>query len=163
MIVVPELAVAAAGSGITHAPGNDSVIVGPRLKGRSPGQPSAYGIAVSVLRLPRRARESTPPALPRAGAYRSPLRMPQCPKPARSAGTRSRRALRHQAPQRTAADRSSTGIPASRVTAGHHDACPFPGLHHLRHHRRRCVGRRLPARDRHREPVAAIGSVQAAL
>ena len=114
MIVVSELAVAAAGSGVTHAPGNDSVIVGPRLKGRSAGQPSVYGIAVSVLRPPclstRRARESTPLAPTRAAKYRSPLRTPQRPKLARSTGTRSRRAQRHQAPQRIAADRSSTGV-----------------------------------------------------
>jgi len=56
----------------------------------------------------------------------------------------------------TAADHSGPavrGCPALRVTAGHHDAEPFPGRHHMRQRQRRYVGGRLFAgdRDRHRD------------
>ena len=77
------------------------------------------------------------------------------PKPVRSAGTRSRRALRHQAPhQATGCSRNPAPCgpavrrcPISSVAADHHDAERYPGHHHPRqrqHHRRqrqrRCAG-----------------------
>lgn len=70
MIVVSELAVVPAESGSSHALGNDSVVVRPRLTGLPLGQPFAYGTAVCALR---------PPAwrmLPRASS-RCPALTPQ--------------------------------------------------------------------------------------
>ena len=70
------------------------------------------------------------------------------PKPVRSAGTRSRRALRRQAPhQATGCGRNPAPCgpavrryPIASVAADHHDAERYPGHHHPRQRQRQCAG-----------------------
>lgn len=164
MIVVTELAlIAAAAGGSTHALGQDFVIFGSRLDGLAAGPPFVCGIAVRVvgllalehaaaarleparrgLRVAAGADESgqvTPPVenatAPEASSQRRHPFWPGAPAPAAAAD--------HSGP---AVHRS----PASHVTADHHEAAPCPGRHPLRERRRRYVGGRLFASDRHRE------------
>ena len=131
MIVVTELAlIAAAAGGSTHASGHGSRQLGDESTGRP---------CVDIAGADE-SGQVTPPVenatAPEASSQRRHPFWPGAPAPA------------------AAADHSGPAVhrrPASRVTADHHDAAPCPGRHHLRQRRRRCVGGRLFASDRHRE------------
>ena len=155
----------ATNSGSTQPLSDNFVIFGQHLNGLSTRQLVLHSIAVSVVgllgwRVPLRAFARSASIVDSArtdwsGQVPPPVENNPRPKPVRSAGTRSRRALRHQAPhQATGCSRNPAPCgpavrrcPISSVAADHHDAERYPGHHHPRqrqHHRRqrqrRCAG-----------------------
>jgi len=158
----------AADSGGTHPLGDDFVILGTYLNGLSTGQLSRYGITVSVAGLlawsiPLRAFAGSPAhrltwqlgdersersERPRVGTARAnesgqvPSPVENAPAPEASSRLMSPFLPGAPAPA-IAADHSgpaARGCPALRVTAGRHDADPFPGRHDPWQRQRPCAG-----------------------
>jgi hypothetical protein len=142
----------ATNSGSTQPQSDNFVIFGQHLNGLPTRQLVLRSIAVSVV---DSASTVDGASTDWSGQAPPPVENNPRPKPVRSAGTRSRRALRHQAPhQATGCGRNPAPCgpavrrcPISTVAADHHDAERYPGHHHPRqrqHHRgqrqRQCAG-----------------------